>query len=100
MATCTALAARLGHADRDFISWPTTGIAPGGDFVVTVELEGNGVHWPLDIGIGEVVGWFCGPDFPVPGGAHVVPETSHCQLRVTSDLISVTLDGGFIQLVP
>lgn len=100
MATCAALAATLGRADRDFISWPTTGIAPGGSFTVSVELEDSGSWWPLDIGTNEVVGYFAGPDFPSPGGAHVVTETSHCKLRVVSDLISVTLDGGFIQLVP
>lgn len=99
MPTCTAQTALLGHADRDYISWPTVGIDPGGAFVVTVELEENGTHWPLDIGIGEVVGWFAGPDFSSPGGAHVVPVTSHCQLHVTSDVVDVTLDGGFIQLV-
>jgi hypothetical protein len=96
MASCTPIYPKLGHADRNFISWPTTGITSGGDFTVTVELERSGVQWPLTIGVDEAIGYFAGPDYPSPGLAHVVPTTSHCELHVVSSQVSVTLEGGFI----
>jgi hypothetical protein len=98
MITCAARSfTTLGRKDRDYISWPVTGVALTD--AADVSLEG-GPWWPLAVGTGEVVGYFAGPDFPVPGVAHVVATTSHAEIRISNAVISVTFDGGFVQLVP
>lgn len=98
MITCaTQSFTCLGRRDRDYISWCVTGVTETDS--VDIALEG-GPWWPMAVGSDAVVGYFAGPDFPAPGDAHTVPTTSHAEIRVSNALISVTFDGGFIQLMP
>jgi len=98
MATCSSLGYyKLNRKDRIHIRWPVSGVADTDS--ADVALEG-GPWWPLAIGIDEVVGYFAGPEYPVPGSAHAVPVTSHAKIRISNSEISETFDGGFIQLVP
>jgi hypothetical protein len=98
MATCTARGfITLGRKDRTTREWPVTGVADTDS--ADVSLEG-GPWWPLEVGIDVVTGYFAGPDHPSPSPAHVVPVTSHAEIRISNGQISETFDGGFIQLVP
>jgi hypothetical protein len=98
MATCTSRGyTKLDRRDRIHISWPVTGVADTD--TADISLEG-GAWWPMAIGVGEVEGYFAGPDFPTPGSAHPVPVTSHVEIRISNADISEIFDGGFIQLVP
>ena len=89
----------LRRSDRDYIAWPVTGMQS--NVAAYVELEGDGTWHPLIIGTGEVIGYFAGPSYADPQTAVVVAGVSHCELRfVTGGVTTVTLDGGFIEIVP
>jgi hypothetical protein len=93
---CTRQDVQLNRGDRVFISWPVTGLTD--TTTASVSLEG-GPFITVDVAVGEVVGYFAGPDFPLPGAARVVPTTSHAMVRIMTDEIQETFDGGFIWLV-
>lgn len=86
--------------DRDYITWGSTGLS--NDATASVELENSGVWWPLTVNhaTGELTAFFAGPDHPSPNPAHVVPATSHVNIKVNDGLVQRYLDGGFIHLVP
>lgn len=96
MTTCNPTWAELGREDRRFVTWPVENLPEGA--TVTVSLEA-GDWWPLQTSPTSVTGFFAGPDFATPGSAHVVPVTSHAQIRVVTDTTTETFDGGYIQLV-
>ena len=98
--TCDASrSVKLRRSDRDYISWPVTGLQSNAS--AYVELEGDGTWHPLLVGTDEVIGYFAGPGFPDPLTALVLAGVSHCEVRiVTGGVTSVTLDGGFIEVIP
>lgn len=98
MAICTRdRTVELGRKDRDYISWPVGGLVDGA--VVEASLA-QGTWLSLAVAPGQVIGYFAGPDFPVPGTANVVTATVHVEIRVVMGAISVIFDGGYIELVP
>jgi hypothetical protein len=93
---CRQATWRLRRADRDYIGWPVTGVPL--DAQALVSLEG-GAWTALVVGTDVVTGYFAGPDFVNPAPALVVPATSHVEMRIITGGVSVTFDGGYIQLV-
>ena len=101
---CSARSARLRQADRDVIPWPITGLAPGAGNAVSVELERDGIWWPLTIGDGFAEA----PVRLAPGPSATVRcrcRWSVCRIRVTltsgDESVSVTFDdAGWIELQP
>jgi hypothetical protein len=90
---------KLRRFDRDYVSWPVTGMQANA--TAYVELESDGTWHPLVVGVDEVTGYFAGPGFANPGTAIVLAGVVHCEIRiVTGGVTSVTLDGGFIEIVP
>lgn len=98
MITCASRKSpTLGRADRDYISWPVSGVASTDSADIQVEA---GPWWPMAVGDGLVSAYFAGPDFASPDPAHVIAATSHTKIRISNASISITFDGGFIQLIP
>jgi hypothetical protein len=97
VTTCRPTWAELGRADRRFITWPVENMPQGA--TATVSLEA-GAAWALQVSPTSVTGYFAGPDFTNPTPAHVVPVTSHAEIRIVTTDTSETFDGGYIQLVP
>jgi hypothetical protein len=88
------------RTDRDYVKWGSSGLT--GAATATVELESNGTfhNLAIDTETGDLTALFAGPDVVSPGGAIVVPETSHIEVHIVDGVITRTLDGGFIRLVP
>lgn len=97
MTTCNPTWAELGRTDRRFITWPVENMPEGATAEVALEA---GAWWALQVSPTSVTGYFAGPDYVTPGQAHVVPVTSHVQIRVLTTTTSEVFDGGYIQLVP
>lgn len=97
MPNCEKQNPTLSRRGRDYVAWDVTGVQPSDS--VDVSLEG-GPWWPMAIGTDVVTVYLAGPDFASPGSAHPVPVTSHAEIRVQNDLVSVIFDAGFVELVP
>lgn len=87
----------LNRQDRDYLAWPVQNFPDGG--TASIRLEGTGAWTPMTYLDGELVVLFAGSTFPSPGSTPVVAVTSHCEIRIVSGNVSITLDAGFIRLV-
>lgn len=96
MSNCETVAWKLRRADRDYIGWPVTGVPAGAQAYALLE---GGTPIPLVVGDSAVTGYFAGPDYVNPAPAAVVSTTSHVDIRIVTTDVSVTFDGGFIELV-
>lgn len=97
MTTCRPTWAELRRDNRRFVTWPVENMPESA--TATVSLEA-GPEWALQTSPTSVTGYFAGPDFVTPGIAHVVPVTSHAEIRIVTADTNETFDGGYIQLVP
>jgi len=99
MTDCIPRVVDICRACRLHVSWPVTGVGSTDQPQASL----NGGPWvALTLATDQlsVIGYFAGPDYPVPGAATVLPRTSHVTIQITTTTEVLTFEGGFLRVTP